>query len=85
MLKTKFQSLMITWVKVLRRTNLKGLLVNQSKNNNVVTKPGRRQKQCSSEFEASLVYRLSSKTPRVTQRNPVSKTKSSNNNNNYYY
>jgi hypothetical protein len=27
-----------------------------------------------SEFEASLVYRVSSKTARATQRNPVSKT-----------
>jgi hypothetical protein len=26
-----------------------------------------------SEFEASLVYRVSSRTARVTQRNPVSK------------
>jgi hypothetical protein len=28
-----------------------------------------------SEFEASLVYRVSSKTARATQRNPVSKNK----------
>jgi hypothetical protein len=28
-----------------------------------------------SEFKASLVYRVSSKTARATQRNPVSKTK----------
>jgi hypothetical protein len=28
-----------------------------------------------SEFEASLVYRVSSRTDRVIQRNPVSKTK----------
>jgi hypothetical protein len=28
-----------------------------------------------SEFEASLVYRMSSKTVRATQRNPVSKKK----------
>jgi hypothetical protein len=28
-----------------------------------------------SEFEASLVYRVSSRTVRATQRNPVSKTK----------
>jgi hypothetical protein len=28
-----------------------------------------------SEFEASLVYRVSSRTARTTQRNPVSKTK----------
>jgi hypothetical protein len=27
-----------------------------------------------SEFEASLVYRVSSRTARATQRNPVSKT-----------
>jgi hypothetical protein len=27
-----------------------------------------------SEFEASLVYRVSSRTARTTQRNPVSKT-----------
>jgi hypothetical protein len=26
-----------------------------------------------SEFKASLVYRVSSRTPRATQRNPVSK------------
>jgi hypothetical protein len=26
-----------------------------------------------SEFEASLVYKVSSRTPRTTQRNPVSK------------
>jgi hypothetical protein len=28
-----------------------------------------------SEFEASLVYKVSSRTARATQRNPVSKTK----------
>ena len=28
-----------------------------------------------SEFEASLVYKVSSRTARVTQRNPVSKNK----------
>jgi hypothetical protein len=28
-----------------------------------------------SEFEASLVYRVSSRTAKATQRNPVSKTK----------
>jgi hypothetical protein len=28
-----------------------------------------------SEFKASLVYRVSSKTARATQRNPVSRTK----------
>jgi hypothetical protein len=28
---------------------------------------------CFSEFEASLVYKLSSRTARATQRNPVSK------------
>jgi hypothetical protein len=36
-----------------------------------------------SEFEASLVYKVSSRTARATQRNPVSKeTKNNNNNNN---
>jgi hypothetical protein len=38
-----------------------------------------------SEFEATLVYRVSSRTARATQRNPVSKkqnkTKQNNNNN----
>jgi hypothetical protein len=28
-----------------------------------------------SEFEASLVYRVSSRTARATQRNPISKNK----------
>jgi hypothetical protein len=28
-----------------------------------------------SEFKASLVYRVSSRTPRATQRNPVSKNR----------
>jgi hypothetical protein len=32
-----------------------------------------RQQQADSEFEASLVYRVSSRTARATQRNPVSK------------
>jgi uncharacterized membrane protein len=32
-----------------------------------------RQKQAISEFKASLVYRVSSRTARATQRNPVSK------------
>jgi hypothetical protein len=32
-----------------------------------------RQRQVDSEFEASLVYRVSSRTDRPTQRNPVSK------------
>jgi hypothetical protein len=31
-----------------------------------------------SEFEASLVYRVSSRTARATQRNPVSKKKTKN-------
>jgi hypothetical protein len=31
-----------------------------------------------SEFKASLVYRVSSRTARATQRNPVSKTKTKN-------
>jgi hypothetical protein len=31
------------------------------------------------EFEASLVYRVSSRTARATQRNPVSKNKTKNN------
>jgi hypothetical protein len=32
-----------------------------------------RQRQAISEFEASLVYRVSSRTARAIQRNPVSK------------
>ena len=32
-----------------------------------------RQRRRISEFEASLVYRVSSRTARATQRNPVSK------------
>jgi hypothetical protein len=32
-----------------------------------------------SEFEACLVYRVSSRTARATQRNPVSKNKNKNN------
>jgi hypothetical protein len=32
-----------------------------------------RQRQVISEFEASLVYRVSSRTARATQRNPASK------------
>jgi hypothetical protein len=35
-----------------------------------------------SEFEASLVYKVSSTTARATQRNPVSKNKKQKNNNN---
>jgi hypothetical protein len=31
--------------------------------------------RCISEFEASLVYKVSSRTARATQRNPVSKNK----------
>jgi hypothetical protein len=33
------------------------------------------------EFKASLVYRVSSRTARATQRNPVSKKNNNNNNN----
>jgi hypothetical protein len=33
-----------------------------------------------SEFEASLVYKVSSRTARATQRNPVSKNNNNNNN-----
>jgi hypothetical protein len=33
-----------------------------------------------SEFEARLVYRVSSRTARTTQRNPVSKNKNKNKN-----
>jgi hypothetical protein len=32
-----------------------------------------------SEFEASLVYRVSSRTARATQRNPISKNKTKQN------
>jgi hypothetical protein len=35
-----------------------------------------------SELEASLVYRVSSRTARATQRNPVSKNQKPKNNNN---
>jgi hypothetical protein len=35
-----------------------------------------------SEFEASLVYKVSFKTARATQRNPVSKNKNKNKNKN---
>jgi hypothetical protein len=38
-----------------------------------------RQRQIS-EFEASLVYKVSSRTARATQRNPVSKKPKNNNN-----
>jgi hypothetical protein len=34
-----------------------------------------RQRRWIFEFEASLVYRVSSRTVRATQRNPVSKNK----------
>jgi hypothetical protein len=34
-----------------------------------------------SEFEASLVYRVSSRTARATQKNPVSKNKTKQTNN----
>jgi hypothetical protein len=34
-----------------------------------------------SEFEASLVYKVSSRTARTTQRNPVSKNKTKQNEN----
>jgi hypothetical protein len=45
-----------------------------------------RQRQAISEFETSLVYKMSSRTARATQRNPVSKnqkpkTKNQKNNN----
>jgi hypothetical protein len=35
-----------------------------------------------SEFEASLVYKVSSRTARATQRNPVLKNQNNNNSNN---
>jgi hypothetical protein len=38
----------------------------------LIPAPGR-QRQAVSEFEASLVYSVSSRTARATQRNPVSK------------
>jgi hypothetical protein len=37
-----------------------------------------RQRQEISEFEASLVYKVSSRTARAIQRNPVSKNKQTN-------
>jgi len=40
-----------------------------------------RQRQIYSEFEASLVYRVSSRTARATERNPVSKTQNTKQNN----
>jgi hypothetical protein len=39
----------------------------------VLWRQRQRQGQAISEFEASLVYRVSSRTARATQRNPVSK------------
>ena len=36
----------------------------------MIVKSGEREKR---EFEASLVYRMSARTARATQRNPVSK------------
>jgi hypothetical protein len=36
------------------------------------------------EFEASLVYKVSSRTARAAQRNPVLKNQKTNNNNNSY-
>jgi hypothetical protein len=38
-----------------------------------------------SEFEASLVYKVSARTARATQRNPVSKKTKNNNNNKKTY
>jgi hypothetical protein len=38
-----------------------------------------RQRQRISEFEASLVYRVSSRTARATQRNPIWKNKKTKN------
>jgi hypothetical protein len=38
-----------------------------------------RQRRRLSEFESSLVYRVSSRTARATQRNPVSKNKKTKN------
>jgi hypothetical protein len=35
-----------------------------------------------SDFKASLVYRVSSRTARATQKNPLSKNNNNNNNNN---
>jgi hypothetical protein len=37
-----------------------------------------KQRQAVSEFKASLVYRMSSRTARAMQRNPVSKNKTKN-------
>ena len=39
----------------------------------------------SSEFEASLVYKVSSRTARAIQRNPVSKSKQTNKQTNKIY
>jgi hypothetical protein len=41
-----------------------------------------RQRQWISEFEASLVYKVSSRTARAIQRNPVLKNKQTKNNHN---
>jgi hypothetical protein len=38
-----------------------------------------------SEFEASLVYKVSSRTARAIQRNPVSKNKNKNKNKKFVY
>jgi hypothetical protein len=38
-----------------------------------------------SEFEASLVYKVSSRTARATQRNPVSKNKNKTNFKDYFF
>jgi hypothetical protein len=53
------------------KTELSGVVVHAF---NPSTRGGGIGRQIS-EFEASLVYKVSSRTARATQRNPVSKTK----------
>jgi hypothetical protein len=45
----------------------------------LIPAPGRQRQ---ADFEASLVYKVSSRTARVTQRNPVLEKNNNNNNNN---
>jgi hypothetical protein len=45
--------------------------------------PSTREAEAVSEFQASLVYRVSSRTAKTTQRNPVSKNQKKKKNSNY--
>jgi hypothetical protein len=64
------------YIYIVKRYKVKNLIIEKIRSMPLIPALGRqRQAWSASEFEASLVYKVSSRTARAIQRNPVSKNK----------